>query len=77
MTFKEIMFVIFWVIIGSIAWLVIVLGLTAIIQTPERALFNKHFGTNYTAVQWVTSEKTIKDYIHAGENKRLNINIDK
>ncbi len=45
-------------------------------EIPERGMFNQKFGTNYTAIQWCFAEDTIKEYIHTGENKTLNLNIN-
>jgi len=52
-----------------------ILGLMMLLEIPERTLFNDKFGTNYTPIQWCLGENIIKDYIHKGEQKQLNINI--
>ena len=48
-------------------------GLLMLCEIPERSMFNEKFGTEYGAIEWLFAEGTIKDYIHQGEQKLLNI----
>lgn len=50
-------------------------GLIMLCEIPERRLFNEKFDTAYTAIQWLFASNMIKDYIHQGEQKVLNVNL--
>jgi len=70
--FKEVIVPVISIIVVTI---VLVFGLCFFLTIPEVELFNQHYGTNYTALQWFCARDTIKDYIGEGEVKRINVKV--
>ena len=33
----------------------LIIGLGMLVSTPERKIFNEHYGTNYSAIEWVAA----------------------
>ncbi len=53
-----------------------VVGLAMLFALPEVNVFNQHYGTHYTAWQWIWASGTIKNYIGEGRVERRKIQLD-
>ena len=54
----------------------IIFSLVMLSEVPEKNLWNKTYGTNYSIVEWVFTKDTIKNYVHKGEQKTLNLKLN-
>ena len=53
----------------------LVAGLVMLSEIPGKNLFNEKHGTDYSLIEWTFAQSTIKNYIHTGEEKTLNIKL--
>jgi len=54
---------------------IIIFGICYLISIPTVGIFNKAYGTNYSTLQWVCGEETIKNYIGDGKVTRIDATI--
>lgn len=53
----------------------LVFGIVVLAAIPAKNVYNREFGTNYSAVEWALADDVIKSFVHKGEQRVFNVNL--